>query len=110
VIAEAEYPLRFAITYSITTNLTRLEISARTLRNLEAAGIFEPRLQVSADCTTQHFYPEAATASFHATYISYKKVSKLAAFSQDPVRLLARFEPAFDFGGTDRLYRRSDLA
>jgi hypothetical protein len=88
-----------------------LKTSTAGISGLESIDEFAPpRTYISGNRAIHRFYPRASIVGFHKTYVSYDRLSKRRAFAVNPEALLASYEPAFDFGGRDRFYRRSDLA
>jgi hypothetical protein len=87
----------------------RIKMSSDAVRQLAALLKFGHHVLLTGDGIEHHFYAESSVGPFHSEYVSFSSLSKLDAYSSDPEGLLARIKPVFDFGGHDRMYRRSDL-
>ncbi|WP_320196666.1 TniQ family protein [Agrobacterium rosae] len=87
----------------------RLALRVGYLQTLEAIGLLEVSLFKGPNGIMTKAYPKASVNAFTKRFISFRKLARGRNNWEKTERRVAGLVPAFDFGGVDRLFLKTDV-
>lgn len=86
-----------------------LRVSANLLKNLSREKVLDSVVVEDKNGNERVLYSEQSVLRFKERYISVRYLSRRKDDIERVQKRLAGIQPVFDFGGTDKVYNRSDI-
>ncbi|WFU04689.1 TniQ family protein (plasmid) [Rhizobium sp. CB3171] len=94
--------------YSCFATLNRMAVSADTVRSLGELGVLKA-LEYTDQGAVHTAYSMASIRTFLLHHISFRRLAGSKSRWETTERRVSGIKPVFDFGGVERIYRKSDL-
>ncbi|WP_105435867.1 TniQ family protein [Neorhizobium tomejilense] len=87
----------------------KLRVSANLLRNLERASIIERVIFHDEKGRERILFKDESIEAYNRMFVSVRYLARTKSEIWRVEKRLEGIQPVFDFGGTDRVYRRQDI-
>ncbi len=94
--------------YSCNATFNRMAVSADTVHSLGELGLLKT-LEYTERGAIHTAYSIASVRTFLLHHISFRRLAGSKSHWEKTERRVSGIRPAFDFGGVERIYRKSDL-
>lgn len=94
--------------YSCYATFNRMAVSADTVRSLGELGVLKT-VEYTEQGVVHTAYSMASVRAFLLHHIAFRRLAGSKSNWETTERRVSGITPAFDFGGVERIYRRSDL-